>query len=314
VKIVVGLGNPGPKYAETRHNVGWMVLDRLSDRAGISGRGKERDAAVTVRGRLHDVDIALVKPLTFMNDSGIAVRKILARERAPLDQMLVVVDDFALPFGRLRIRPDGTHGGHNGLRSIVAELETQRFARLRVGIGEPRRDAIDHVLSRFSSDELTQLPALLDAAADAVETWARDGAPAAANLWNGWALGGPVDAAPPRDAAGSGGGVPEGGRASPGHRAGHSGSGAGAAAQAAGRAPRSAGRATAGDAGTPGEPGDPGTATRDAGTDVAPGPAATRTDPEPGEVGGPAGPDGIRRTRTGWRRVLPHGREPDSRT
>ena len=289
MKIVIGLGNPGPKYAETRHNVGWMVLDRLSDRAGISGRGKERDAAVTVRGRLHDVDIALVKPLTFMNDSGIAVRKILARERAPLDQMLVVVDDFALPFGRLRIRPDGTHGGHNGLRSIVAELETQRFARLRVGIGEPRRDAIDHVLSRFSSDERAQLPALLDAAADAVETWAREGALAAANLWNGWALGGTVDVAQPRDAAAAG---------------------RGAETQRAGRAPGSAGR---GAATGPGDPGDLGTEAPDAGPGGTPGPAAVRAEPEPGQVGGPAGSDGIRRTRTGWRRVLPHGREPESR-
>jgi peptidyl-tRNA hydrolase, PTH1 family len=286
VKIVIGLGNPGPKYAETRHNVGWMVLDRLSDRAGISGRGKERDAAVTVRGRLHDVDIALVKPLTFMNDSGIAVRKILARERAPLDQMLVVVDDFALPFGRLRIRPDGTHGGHNGLRSIVAELETQRFARLRVGIGEPRRDAIDHVLSRFSSDERAQLPTFLDAAADAVETWAREGAPAAANLWNGWTLGGTVDVAPPRDAAAAG---------------------PGAATQRAGRTPGSAGRGAAAD------PGDPGTMVLDAPADVAAGPAAAHSDPEPGQIGGPTGADGIRRTRTGWRRVLPHSREPESR-
>jgi peptidyl-tRNA hydrolase, PTH1 family len=310
VKIVVGLGNPGPKYAETRHNVGWMVLDRLSDRAGISGRGKERDAAVTVRGRLHDVDIALVKPLTFMNDSGIAVRKILARERAPLDQMLVIVDDFALPFGRLRVRPDGTHGGHNGLRSIVAELETQRFARLRVGIGEPRRDAIDHVLSRFSSDERSQLPAFLDAAADAVETWARDGAPAAANLWNGWTLGGAADAAPPRDAAAGGRGGSEGGRTPSGQGFGRVGSGPGAAARGAGRATPAAGRGTAGDLPTPG---DPATMTVDAAADVAAGPAASPADPEPGQIGGPAGADGIRRTRTGWRRVLPRGHEPDSR-
>jgi len=285
VKIVVGLGNPGPKYAETRHNVGWMVLDRLADRAGISGRGKERDAAITVRGRLADLDIVLVKPLTFMNDSGIAVRKILAREREPHEHMLVVVDDFALPFGRLRIRPDGTHGGHNGLRSIVAELETQRFARLRVGIGEPRRDAIDHVLSRFSGEERRLLPDLLDAAADAVETWAREGATTAANQWNGWTLGGAGTAAPASAAAApaSGVAVPSSGAAAPasrppGQRDGQDG-------------PPPSGR----------EPG----GARDAR-------AHHDEAPAPGEIGGEAGPDGIRRTRTGWRRVLPHGRDRDA--
>ncbi len=256
MKLIVGLGNPGSKYARTRHNVGWMVLDRLADRAGMAGRGRERDAAVTIRGRLHDIDLMLVKPLTFMNDSGIAVRKVLSRERVPLEEMLVVVDDFALPFGRLRIRADGTHGGHNGLRSIVAELETQHFARLRVGIGEPGRDAIDHVLSSFTRDEERELPALLDAAADAVETWARDGAARAANLWNGWTL-------------------------------------EGAATAAAGAAPA---RRT-------------GVAAPAAADDAAP---AADAGPGPGEVGGPPGPDGIRRTTSGWRRVLP--RDPGARS
>ena len=256
-KLVVGLGNPGPKYAETRHNVGWMVLDRIADRAGLSGRGKERDAAISVRGRLGDLDIVLVKPLTFMNDSGIAVRKILAREHVSLEQMLVVVDDFALPFGRLRIRPEGTHGGHNGLRSIVAELETQRFSRLRVGIGEPRRDAIDHVLSRFSGDERKLLPELLDAAADAVESWARDGAQAAANRWNGWTL-----AASESKPAVADGAVDSGD--GPGRRE---------------------------------------------GGESLPAPA-----PGPGEVGGPTGPDGIRRTRSGWRRILPRPSDHDARS
>nr|MBA2570220.1 aminoacyl-tRNA hydrolase [Chloroflexota bacterium] len=153
MKIVVGLGNPGRQYEATRHNVGWMVLDRIADRAGWSGRAKARDAAAVARGRHGDLDLVLVKPTTYMNLSGLAVRKVLARERAPLEDLLVVVDDFALPLGRLRLREEGSAGGHNGLRSIIAEMGTQRFARLRVGIGEPSRQAVDHVLSRFAADE-----------------------------------------------------------------------------------------------------------------------------------------------------------------
>ena len=195
MKVVVGLGNPGSRYGATRHNVGWMVIDRLADRAGWSG-GRERDAARVAWGRYGDLDLMLVKPLTFMNESGLAVRKSLARERTPLEDLLVVCDDFALPFGRLRLREAGSAGGHNGLRSIIGELGSQKFARLRVGIGEPAQDAIDHVLSRFAADERRDLPIVLDAAADAVETWARDGAPRAASRWNAWLLHGPEPAEP----------------------------------------------------------------------------------------------------------------------
>jgi PTH1 family peptidyl-tRNA hydrolase len=237
VKIVVGLGNPGRQYAETRHNIGWMIVDRLADRAGWGG-GRERDAARAVWGRYLGLDLELVKPLTFMNESGLAVRKALARERAPLEDLLVVCDDFALPFGRLRLRQAGSAGGHNGLRSIIGELGSQQFARLRVGIGEPSRDAIDHVLARFSAAERADLPAVLDAAADAVEAWARDGVGRAANRWNPWQLH-PLEAAPD-------------------------------VADDAGRDPGSA---------RPGEP--------------------------PADPG--VGPDGIRRTRTGWRKPLAAG-------
>ena len=110
-----------------------------------------------------------------MNDSGIAVRKLIARERAPLHEVLVVTDDFSLPFGKMRFREGGSHGGHNGLRSIIDELHTEAFPRLRIGIGEPGRDAVDHVLSVFRPEERQRLDELLDAAADAVEAWAREG-------------------------------------------------------------------------------------------------------------------------------------------
>jgi peptidyl-tRNA hydrolase, PTH1 family len=193
VKLIVGLGNPGKQYEQTRHNVGWMVLDRVADRAGISGRSKQRDAAVVVRGRYRDEDLVLAKPLTYMNESGIAVRKLLAREHVPLSDLLIVYDDFDLPFGKLRMREAGSAGTHNGLRSVVAEMETQKIPRLRVGIGEPdrNRDAKTHVLSTFSQTEQQQLTLILDAAADAVEDWAIQGAARAANRWNAWTL--PVD-------------------------------------------------------------------------------------------------------------------------
>lgn len=203
MKIVVGLGNPGKQYEHTRHNVGWMVLDRLAERAGWVGHARARDAAATVHGRYNGLDLMLVKPTTFMNLSGVAVRKVLARQRAPLDDLLIVYDDFDLPLGRLRLRGEGSAGTHNGMRSIIGELGNQKFARLRVGIGEPLRHnpdraAIDHVLSRFGAAEKRTLKDVIDAAADAIEDWARDGAYKAANKWNAWTP--PTETLPPDSA------------------------------------------------------------------------------------------------------------------
>ncbi len=188
MKVVVGLGNPGTPYAGTRHNVGWLVLDRLAERADWSGKGRQRDSSNVVMGRYRGLDLTLVKPLTYMNDSGLAVRKVLAREHAPLSDLLIVADDFALPFGKLRFREGGSHGGHNGLRSIIDELGTEKYSRLRIGIGDPVRDGRDHVLSKFGPDEVQRLDELLDAAADAVEAWARDGTSKAANRFNTFQL------------------------------------------------------------------------------------------------------------------------------
>ena len=137
MKLVVGLGNPGSQYAETRHNIGWMVLDRLADRHGRSGRGRQRDASSTIQLRYKGLELILAKPQTYMNDSGVAVRKLLARDRVPLGEMLVIADDFALPFGKLRFRESGSHGGHNGLRSIIDELGTEKYAGSGWGSGSP---------------------------------------------------------------------------------------------------------------------------------------------------------------------------------
>ena len=172
MKVVIGLGNPGSQYERTRHNIGWMVLDRLADRAGLSGRQKARDASVTVRGRYQDLDLALVKPTTYMNLSGVAVRKVLARDHVPLEDMLVVVDDFDLPLGRLRLREEGSAGTHNGLRSIVAEMGTQKFARAAGGHRWPRRLGDRPRAVRVRARRAADLELVLDAAADAVESWA----------------------------------------------------------------------------------------------------------------------------------------------
>jgi peptidyl-tRNA hydrolase, PTH1 family len=188
VKIVVGLGNPGDQYAKTRHNIGWMVLDRIADRAGWDGKGRTRDASSIASGRYRGLDVTLAKPLTYMNDSGRAVKRLLNREHAPLGELLVVVDDFALPFGKLRFRESGSHGGHNGLRSVIDELGTEKFSRFRIGIGDPVRNGRDHVLSRFEPDEAQRLDELLDAAADGVEAWAREGTSKAANRFNTFQL------------------------------------------------------------------------------------------------------------------------------
>ena len=238
VQVVVGLGNPGRQYAETRHNVGWMVIDRLADRAKWTDRPARGASAAIVSGRYRGLDLALVKPQTFMNLSGIAVRKALARFRAPLGDLLVVVDDFALPFGRLRFREGGSSGGHNGLESIIEDLGSDRFARLRIGIGDPGGHAVDHVLSHFSGDEARQLDEVIDAAADAVEEWARLGTNKASTRWNAWTLG----------------------------------EGDAAVTPTARQRERS----------------DPSEAPAGAG----------------GDTPAPIGPDGIRRTRTGWRRIL----------
>jgi PTH1 family peptidyl-tRNA hydrolase len=187
--LVVGLGNPGEKYRFTRHNIAWLVLDAFAARVNWRGGGKGRDAAMVHAGRVLGLDFVVAKPTTFMNESGIAVRKLLASERVPLEQLLVVVDDFSLPFGALRLREGGSSGGHNGLASIAGELDTEKFPRLRIGIGDPTESgsAHQHVLGEFSLAERALLPQVAAAAGEAIEAWARDGLNKSATAFNGWA-------------------------------------------------------------------------------------------------------------------------------
>jgi peptidyl-tRNA hydrolase, PTH1 family len=179
---VLGLGNPGRRYSGTRHNVGYMVLDALIESAGA--RFSERSKADTARIEIAGENVVLAKPTTFMNLSGTAVKGILKRHFIPLDQVLVVCDDFNLPLGRLRLRPSGSAGGHNGLGSIIDSLGSNEFPRLRLGVGEPKGDVVNYVLSSFSASERPELKSMVETAAQAVKDWVEHGISWTMNQYN----------------------------------------------------------------------------------------------------------------------------------
>lgn len=189
MKLVVGLGNPGREYEDTRHNVGWMLLDYLARRWHVEDTRRDGEARIA-NARLGNTHVRLVKPLTFMNLSGQVLRPYLRREGwSPANDLLVVLDEVALPLGRYRLRAQGSAGGHNGLKSIEAALGSRDYARLRIGIRpvDSERsvgDLSNFVLSRFSRAERTVVDDLLPRLADAVEIWAREGIIAAMNAHN----------------------------------------------------------------------------------------------------------------------------------
>jgi peptidyl-tRNA hydrolase, PTH1 family len=183
VKIVVGLGNPGRDYVATRHNLGFMVVDELARGLG-AGERHNRFRSDLVEVFDAGEKVVLIKPRTYMNLSGSAVREIINWYKPPLADLLVVVDDIDLPFGSIRLRVRGGSGGHNGLKSIIAELGTDTFSRMRIGIGRGPGHATRQVLSRFTADEERVLPAVLQAAADCVLEWERNGIINAMNRCN----------------------------------------------------------------------------------------------------------------------------------
>ncbi|MBC5816565.1 MAG: aminoacyl-tRNA hydrolase [Candidatus Eremiobacteraeota bacterium] len=163
----MGLGNPGEKYARTRHNIGFMVVDELARRFSMETWKKKDDALQVYDSRRK---LVLVKPTSFMNSSGVPVRLIASWYRSAPEDILVISDEMDLPFGALRMRARGGHGGHNGLRSVIGTM-TEEFPRVRVGIGRPEYESMDHVLSTFSADELTALPKIIEVAADGAQRW-----------------------------------------------------------------------------------------------------------------------------------------------
>jgi peptidyl-tRNA hydrolase, PTH1 family len=177
MKLVVGLGNPGSEYRDTRHNVGFLVVDEIARRWRLSDAWREKFSALHVRTTVADEAVIIAKPLTFMNLSGQAVAGLAAFYKIEPADVLVVTDDVALPLGRLRARPEGGAGGHNGLKSIIQHLGTQAFPRLRVGVGrgDDRRDLVDHVLGRFDAGERDTVSAAVLRAADATERFLSEG-------------------------------------------------------------------------------------------------------------------------------------------
>ena len=182
MRLVVGLGNPGQEYAATRHNLGFIVIDEVARRHGIIGWKKKDGAQQAVDS---NQNVVFVKPTTFMNLSGTPARLISSWYRTPPDGVLVVNDDMDLPFGKLRMRPSGGHGGHNGLRSVIATIG-EGFPRIRIGVGRPEFDSVDHVLGPFSAQERDELPKIVVAAADGVDRWLDEGVEAAMQLVNTW--------------------------------------------------------------------------------------------------------------------------------
>jgi PTH1 family peptidyl-tRNA hydrolase len=175
VVLIVGLGNPGPRYESTRHNVGFMILDILARRYN-GGFKKSQDPYEYARLTFESQGILLLKPLTYMNESGLAVTAGISRfDIDDFSKLLIVCDDLNLPFGTVRLRKHGSDGGQKGLRSIIEALGTQEFPRLRFGIGDHFIDAVEFVLSPFNSKEAADLPQVLGWAADAIESWIGNG-------------------------------------------------------------------------------------------------------------------------------------------
>ena len=183
--LVAGLGNPGPEYEKTRHNIGFMVAEHLATRWGIRFELLESDARLAI-GRFENISVAIAKPQSFMNLSGPPVFGLASRYGINRDNILVIHDDLDLPFGKIKIKAKGGHGGHKGIQSLMKSFEDGNFPRLRIGIGRPTgaEKVVDHVLGRFDSTEEVVLGSLVELAGDAVEMILLEGCQKGMNLFN----------------------------------------------------------------------------------------------------------------------------------
>lgn len=172
-RLIVGLGNPDEKYRYTRHNWGYLVVEELADRLNVKFRNDSSVRGLVAKGECDGVTCYLLLPLTYMNLSGAAIAALAKKKNIALEHILVVCDDLDLPFGQIRLRAQGSAGGHNGLKSIIEKLGSKEFARLRGGIGRPgdRQETVDFVLDLFSGQEKKDLPQILKKAVECSEAW-----------------------------------------------------------------------------------------------------------------------------------------------
>ncbi|MBO0864707.1 MAG: aminoacyl-tRNA hydrolase [Mycobacterium sp.] len=187
-RLVVGLGNPGPNYAQTRHNLGFMVADQLAARLGSTFKAHKRSGAEIVTGRLGGHAVVLAKPRSYMNESGRQVAPLAKFYSVPPADIVVIHDDLDLEFGRIRLKLGGGEGGHNGLRSVAMALGTKDFQRVRIGVGRPpgRKDPAAFVLEKFRAAERPEVPAICEQAADAAELLIELGLEPAQNVVHAW--------------------------------------------------------------------------------------------------------------------------------
>lgn len=186
VKMIVGLGNPGSRYEYTRHNLGFLVIRYLVQKYGLTLKLSSFTNGLSAEGVIDSMSVVLLMPLTYMNHSGLAVKQTFDKFQCSLDDVLVIVDDLDLAFNQIRIRPKGSSGGHNGLKSIISKLDAKDFARLRMGIDQPvkKTDTIDYVLENFSKAEKKQLASFVDAASECCLVWLKEGTNKAMEQFN----------------------------------------------------------------------------------------------------------------------------------
>ncbi len=182
--VFFGLGNPGARYRRTRHNAGLLVLEYLEVTFNIPFRPGKGDYYFGWH-KIFDEQVLLIKPVTFMNNSGLAVAQVVDQYELDLERIMVIHDDFHLPFGTLRFRAKGSAGGHNGIKSIIYHLQSEAFPRLKIGIGEPLDNSIDYVLSDFSASEQKYLSKICEYAYVGLKTWVQSGIEEAMNRFNG---------------------------------------------------------------------------------------------------------------------------------
>lgn len=189
-KLIIGLGNPGHRYENTRHNIGFKVIDALYDTIHSDQSLDKRKTvssicnALVIQTEIHDLPIILAKPMTYMNNSGAAVSALINRFDIPLDDLCIIYDDVHLDIGMIRIRRKGSDGGQKGMQSIIQHLRSVEFPRLRIGIGEPVGEIVDYVLSEFTIDEKAEIEQTIDRAVEALKTWTLEDMQTTMNRFN----------------------------------------------------------------------------------------------------------------------------------